>query len=110
MLAVCVDQSKAYDSIRLDLLAFLLAGNGMPPEVWRPMLDMAKAPRRLKVMSAVGEWRDTTLPSGHTDHVVPAGEVAAWSHHRDPGSHCPMLGRRQHGGKPRRDPRPRGLG
>ena len=60
MLAVCVDQSKAYDSIRLDLLAFLLAGSGMPPEVWRPMLDMAKAPRRLKVMSAVGEWREPT--------------------------------------------------
>ena len=60
MLAVCVDQSKAYDSVRLDLLEFLLAGSGMPPEVWRPMMNMATAPRRLKVMTAVGEWRDPT--------------------------------------------------
>jgi hypothetical protein len=52
MLAVCIDLSKAYDTIRLDLLEFLLAGSGMPPEVWRPIMDMAKAPRRLKVLSA----------------------------------------------------------
>ena len=60
LVAACVDQSKAYDSVRLDLLEFLLAGSGMPQEAWRPMLDMAKAPRRLKVMTAVGEWREPT--------------------------------------------------
>ena len=53
---------------------------------------------------------DPGLPGGHTDHVFPAGEVAAWSHHRGPGSHGPVLGRRQHGGRPRRNSRPRGLG
>ena len=60
MLAVCVDQSKAYDNLRLDLLEFLLAGSGVPPEVWRPIVDMAKAPRRLKILTAVGEWRKPT--------------------------------------------------
>ncbi len=58
MLAVCIDLSKAYDTVKLDLLEFLLAGSGMPPEVWRPIMDMAKAPRRLEVLSAVAEWRD----------------------------------------------------
>jgi hypothetical protein len=57
LLAICVDLSKAYDTVRLDLLDFLLAGSGLPQEVWRPMMDMAKAPRRLKVMTAAGEWR-----------------------------------------------------
>jgi hypothetical protein len=60
MLAACVDQSKAYDNLRLDLLEYLLAGSGVPPEVWRPVVDMAKAPRRLKVLTAVGEWRTPT--------------------------------------------------
>ena len=59
-LAVCVDLSKAYDSARLDLLDHLLSCSGLPAEVWRPMLNMARAPRRLKVMSAVGEWHDPT--------------------------------------------------
>ena len=58
LLAVCIDLSKAYDTVRLDLLAFILAGSGMPAAVWRPMMDMAMAPRRLKVMTAVGSWRD----------------------------------------------------
>ena len=57
MLAVCVDQSKAYDNMKLDLLDFLLAGSGVPQEVRRPIMDMAKAPRRLKVLNAVGEWQ-----------------------------------------------------
>ena len=52
VLGVCVDQSKAYDSVRLDLLEFLLEGSGMPKAVWQPMADMARAPRRLKVRSA----------------------------------------------------------
>ena len=60
LLAICVDESKAYDSVRLDLLEFLLAGSGLLQEVWRPMMDMAKAPRRLKVMTAVGDWQEPT--------------------------------------------------
>ncbi len=35
-LAVCVDLSKAYDSVRLDLLEHLLSCCGLPVEVWRP--------------------------------------------------------------------------
>jgi hypothetical protein len=58
VLGVCVDQTKAYDSVRLDLLEFLLEGSGMPNSVWQPMADMARAPRRLEVMTAVGDWRE----------------------------------------------------
>ncbi len=57
LLAVCVDLSKAYDTVHLELLEFLLAGSGLPAEIWRPMLDMARAPRRIKVLQAVGDWR-----------------------------------------------------
>ena len=32
LLAVCVDLSKAYDSVRLDLLEFLLEGSGLPSD------------------------------------------------------------------------------
>ena len=60
LLAVCVDLSKAYDSVRLDLLEFLLCGSGLLAEVWRPMLDMARARRRIKVMQAVGGWQEPT--------------------------------------------------
>ena len=59
-LAACVDQSKAYDRTRLDLLEFLLERSGVPVEVWRPTADMARAPRRLKVFTAVGGWRAPT--------------------------------------------------
>ena len=116
VLAVCVDQSKAYDSVRLDLLAFLLAGSGMPPGSVAAHAGHGQGPPAAQGhVSSRGVERthlrdDPRLPSGHTDHVVPAGEVAAWSHHRGPGSHCPVLGRRQHGGRPRRGSRPRGLG
>ncbi len=60
VLAVCIDLSKGYDSVRFDLLEFLLEGSGLPSQVWRPMLDMSRAPRRLKVMTAVGAWGDPT--------------------------------------------------
>ncbi len=59
-LAVCVDLSKAYNSMRLDLLEHLRSCSGLPAEVWRPTLNMARAPRRLKVLSAAGEWHDPT--------------------------------------------------
>ena len=60
VLAACIDLSKAYDTVNLQLLAFVLAGSGMPAEVWRPMLDMATAARCIKVLQAVGEWRQPT--------------------------------------------------
>ena len=56
LLAPCFDESKAYDIQRLDLLEHLYSRSGLPAEVWKPMLDMAKAPRRIKVMQAVGPW------------------------------------------------------
>ena len=62
LLAICVDQSKAYDSARLDLLETFLAGSGLPQEVWRPMIDVAKAP------PSIGEI--TSPPSGESK--VPA--------------------------------------
>ena len=51
-----MDLSKAYDAAFLELLEFLLAGSGLPAEIWRPMLDMARAPRWIKVLQAVGDW------------------------------------------------------
>ncbi len=41
-------------------------------------MDVAKAPGRLKVMTAVGEWRTPIcgliprLPGGHSDHELAA--------------------------------------
>ncbi len=98
MLAICLDQSKACDSVRPDLLEFLLAGSGLPRAVWRPIMDMAKAPRRLKVMTAVGGVAyahlrlDPRLPSGHSDHEPAAGDVEAWLHHALPDGLGPVLG------------------
>ena len=60
LLAVCTDQSKAYDMVDLELLQFLLERSGMPGRVWKPMMSMATAPRRIKVMRAVGEWQEPT--------------------------------------------------
>ncbi len=54
VLAICVDLSEAYDSVRLGLLEFLPDRSGMPAEIWTPMLDVARAPLLLKVMTAVG--------------------------------------------------------
>ena len=98
MLAVCIDLSKAYDTIRLDFLEFLLAGSGMPPEVWRPIMDMAKAPRRLKVLSAVGEWRDPMcglVPGCATATRIVSffpRAVAEGPHLQLPWCHDPVLG------------------
>ncbi len=67
VLAACIDLSKAFDTVHLELLAFVLAGSGMPVGVWRPMLDIATAPSCIKVLQAVGDWREPTsgmLPGG----------------------------------------------
>ena len=93
LLAVCVDLSKAYDSVRLDLLEFLLEGSGLPSEVWQPMADMARAPRRLKVMTAVGDWQEPTcgfIP-GCPGATAP-GAVAAGSCQLQAGGLDPVLG------------------
>ena len=115
LLALCVDESKSYDGIRLDLLEFLLAGSGMPPEVWRPMLDMASAPRRLKVMSAVGEWRIPTcgmIPGCPAATRVKNLLLERWR--RGLKTVCPTAmvrcGGRQHGIGPRRGADPHGVG
>ena len=60
MLAACTDQSKAYDMVNLGLLEYLLSRSGIPDRVWKPMLSMATAPRRIKVLNAVGEWQVPT--------------------------------------------------
>ena len=36
LLAVCIDLSKCYDTVHLELLEFLLAGSGLAAEIWRP--------------------------------------------------------------------------
>ncbi len=90
VLAVCIDLSKAYDSVRLDLLEFLLEGSGLPRKVWRPMLEMARAPRRLKVMTALGAWGGPTVgivpgcPRCHLRRVSCAGTVAEGPCHVQP--------------------------
>jgi hypothetical protein len=43
LMAVCVDSSKTYDSVRMDMLEHLLSCSGLPAEVWRPMLNMSRA-------------------------------------------------------------------
>ena len=60
LLAVCMDLSEACDTVHLELLEFLLGGSGLAAEIWRPMLDMARAPRRVKVLQAVGGWKSPT--------------------------------------------------
>ena len=94
MLAVCVDQSKAYDNPRLDLLGCLLAGSSVPTEVWRPIANMAAAPRRLRVLAAVGDhqWLSAGLPDSHEDPEPRSGEVGAVRQQRLPWRHAPLLG------------------
>ena len=108
VLAVCIDLARAYDSVRLDLLEFLLEGTGLPSQVWRPMLDMARAPRRLKVMTAVGHR--SRLPSGHLRRGPAAGAVAAGAWPVQLYRLDPVLGRRQRRLEPWRHGGPGGLG
>ena len=60
------------------------------------MLDMARAPRRLQVMSAVGDWRDSTeghrarLPRGDLCHGL-AAAVAEGPSRLQPGGQDQVL-------------------
>ena len=60
LLAACTDQSKAYDMVDLELLQYLMERSGLPQGITGPMMSMAKARRRIKVMNAVGGWQDPT--------------------------------------------------
>jgi hypothetical protein len=57
LLAACTDQSKAYDMVDLELLQYLMERSGLPQGITGPMMSMAKARRRIKVMNAVGGSR-----------------------------------------------------
>ena len=71
-LAVCTDQSKAYDTVYLEDLQYLLRRCELPDVIWKPMLNMARAPRRIKVLHAVGEWDD------HTSGMLPGCPAATF--------------------------------
>ena len=55
---LALDLSKAYDRIPLMVIEELVRTSGLAPEIGRPMLDMARGPRRIKVLDVVGELRD----------------------------------------------------
>ena len=50
-----MDFRKAYDSVRLALVARLLHAAGWPPALAGPILSAYCAPRRLRVAGALGE-------------------------------------------------------
>ena len=53
--AVATDLSKAYDRIPLEVLEVGLRDMGLPGSLWKPVVAMAKTPRRIKVRSACGK-------------------------------------------------------
>jgi hypothetical protein len=99
VLAVCVDQSKAYDMVRLDLLEFLLEGSGLPRQVWQPngtctaeiQSDASRGGRASAHLRL-----HPRLPCGHFRYEPFAGEVAARPAQRLPVCFHPVLGGRQH--------------
>jgi hypothetical protein len=92
LLAVCVGLSKAYDAGQLDLLEFLLCGSGLPADVWRPMLDMAKARRRIRVVAAAHLGHAARLPRCHLRHVPAPGAVVSSHSSSQPHDESPVLG------------------
>ena len=58
--AVATDLSKAYDRIPLDVLEEALRESGLPAGPWGPLLDMVRAPRRIKVGSVCGKQEHPT--------------------------------------------------
>ena len=71
-LAVCTDQSNGYDTVYLEHVQYLLSRCGLPDAIWKPMLNMDRASRRIKELQAVGEWADPA-PS-----VLPGCPVATF--------------------------------
>ena len=111
LLAACVDQSKAYDNLRLDLLAYLLAGS------WGAAGGLAahckhghgpeedQGPHGGRRLAHAHQRPAAGLPDSHKDPVPDSGTVEAVCSRRLPRGHAPMLGGRQHGGGQGRRPR-----
>ncbi len=71
--AVATDLSKASDRIPLDVLEDALRDMGLPAGLWKPMVAMAKSPRRIKVLNVCGK---KDLPS---HGMVPGCPLATFS-------------------------------
>ncbi len=54
---LAMDLSKAYDRVPLEVLEELVRNSGMAAAIGEPMLDMARGPRRIKVLDVVGSLR-----------------------------------------------------
>ncbi len=57
---LALDFSKAYDRMDIDMLEHMARQARLPEWLWRPMLNMYRAPRMVKMGSTVGEWRYPT--------------------------------------------------
>ena len=55
---IAYDLSKAYDRVDLRVLQKCLQEMGVAEELWRPMMSMTTGQRCIKVMDAVGQWRE----------------------------------------------------
>ncbi len=64
--AVCLDFSKAYDSLHLEFLAQALRKAGVAEQILRPALSVNRAFRAVRVGDAVGPGRESDfgLPAG----------------------------------------------
>jgi hypothetical protein len=64
--AACLDWSKAYDTIDLNLLEQGLLKAGLPPALVRPAMSMYRAARAVKIVDAVGNPMEPWfgLPAG----------------------------------------------
>jgi hypothetical protein len=101
VLAICVDKSKAYDSVRLDLLEFLLEGSGMPKQFgshWRTWPELPGGSRSCRRSASGGSHLrvHTRLPGGDLHHGPAPRKVAAGSAQLQPAGGRQVLGRRQH--------------
>ena len=93
LLAACTDQSKAYDMVNLDLLQYLLGRSGMPDGVWKTMLSMATALRRIRRVAGAYVGHCPGLPGGHVHHVLRPGALSAFHHGGRASDLGPQLGR-----------------
>lgn len=72
---VAIDWSKCYDNISLDLIPVVSKAAGLPQRVWRPVLDMYRAPRSVLMNGCISRPRVPT--HGITAGCPLAGEVLA---------------------------------
>jgi hypothetical protein len=80
---LAVDFRKAYDSVRLALVARLLAAAGWPAALAGPLQDMYCAPRRLRVAGALGApfLPTSGIPAG-CPIAVDLLAVLTWAWHK----------------------------